>query len=418
MALRNYKAVNVSELVRFAANSRTHSKEQIAKIIRSIDEFGFTNPLLIDENNMIIAGHGRLEAALAIGMQVVPCIELPGLSEAQKAALVIADNKIALDAGWDMKILLDQFEFLKGQDFDLTLTGFGDDELLDLFPPSEVEAFCDENDLPANHKTRSEYGDVWLLGNHRLVCGDSTCATDVAKLLNDQHPNTMITDPPYGVKLDQSWRDKALGNKALGKGNNLVIDNDDRADWFDTYSLFPGNIAYVWHATSFTDLVKKNLQDCGFDVRQMIIWNKSVMVMGRSAYHWKHEPCWYAVRKSHDANWMGDRKQTTVWDAASPNHIMSGSKEDKTNHPSQKPVILFETPILNHTNPGEYVYDPFGGSGTLMIACEKTNRRALIMELDPKYCDVIIQRYENYTGKKAIREMTNGETKEREGETT
>lgn len=408
MALRNYKSVPVGELVKYVANSRTHSDEQITKIVRSINEFGFTNPLLIDENNGIIAGHGRLDAALELGIHELPCIVLEGLSDAQKAALVIADNKIALEAGWDKKILLDQFAFLKGFDYDLTLTGFGLEELCEIFPDELPEVFCGDDDLPMAQETRAQISDVWLLGDHRLLCGDSTVATDVERLLNGQHPNAMVTDPPYGVKLDMSWRDTA---KPDGTNNNRnVVKNDDRADWYDAYVLFPGAIAYVWHASAFTDVVMTNLRDAGFEVKQQIIWRKNIFVLGRSNYHWQHEPCWYAVKKGNKSNWKGDRKQTTVWDCDAPNRSGSSSKDDKTEHPTQKPVELFSRSIVHHTNPGEYVYDPFAGSGTLMVACEKTKRRALMMELDPKYCDVIIQRYENYSGKQAVREAADGHT--------
>lgn len=408
MTLRNYKSVLVGELVKYEANSRTHSDEQIAKIVRSINEFGFTNPLLIDENNVIIAGHGRLAAALEAGIPELPCIVLEGLSDAQKAALVIADNKIALDAGWDRDILLSQFDFLKQFDYDLTLTGFDLEELCEIFPDEVPEVFCGEDDLPLNTETRSQVGDIWILGDHRLVCGDSTVQTDVDRLLGGQHPNTMVTDPPYGVKLDMSWRDTAKPDGS--KNNKNVVKNDDRADWYDTYVLFPGAIAYVWHASAFTDVVMANLRDAGFECKQQIIWRKNSFVLGRSNYHWQHEPCWYAVKKGNKSNWKGDRKQTTVWDCDAPNRSGSSSTDDKTEHPTQKPVELFSKSILHHTNPGEYVYDPFAGSGTLMVACEKTKRRALMMELDPKYCDVIIQRYENYSGNKAVREAKDGHT--------
>lgn len=410
MAIRDYKSVPVRDLALYEANSRTHSEEQIQKIVRSIKEFGFTNPLLIDEHNGIIAGHGRLAAAIIAGMDEVPCIVIPGLTPAQIAALVIADNKIALDAGWDVGTLLSQFEFLKSFDYDLTLTGFDLDELCEIFPDDSPPVFCGEDEIPALSETRARLGDVWLLGNHRLVCGDSTVSDDVLKLLCGQFPNTMITDPPYGVKLDMSWRDKAKG----GNNNKNVVKNDDRADWYDTYVLFPGSVAYVWHASAFTDVVMSNLRDAGFDVKQQIIWRKSHFVLGRSNYHWQHEPCWYAVKRGAKSNWKGDRKQTTVWDCEAPNAAnASGSKEDNTEHPTQKPVELFAKAILHHTNPGEYVYDPFAGSGTLMVACEKTKRRALMMELDPKYCDIIIQRYENYSGQKAIREAKDGSSENR-----
>ena len=214
--------------------------------------------------------------------------------------------------------------------------------------------------------------------------------------------DAVVTDPPYGVELDQSWRDKALGSKAMGKGNALIVENDDKADWTDVWSIFEGNVAYVWHSSSFTDVVMNSLRNAGLEPCQQIIWNKSVMVMGRSYYHFKHEPCWYAIRKGKGHNWKGDRKQTTIWDAAPPNHIMGGSKEEKTKHPTQKPAVLYEKAYLNHTVPGEYVYEPFGGSGTSVVVCEKIGRRSLTMELDPKYCDVIINRWQSFSGEKAV----------------
>jgi DNA modification methylase len=398
MSLRNYKSVSVRELCKYEANSRTHSDEQIDQIIRSINEFGFTNPLLIDEHNTIIAGHGRLEAALKLGLDELPCIVIDGLTEAQRAALVIADNKIALNAGWDNSILVAQFEFLKGFDFDLTLTGFGLDEICDFMPEELPEGLCGDDVVPDSAPPQTETGDLWLLGDHRLLCGDSTRADCMDKLLGGQSPNTMITDPPYGVKYEANWRAKAKGSKKTAREENSNLQNDDIADWYDTYSLFAGTVAYVWHASAFTDIVMDGLRRAGFDIKQQIIWNKNVHALSRSDYHWKHEPCWYAVKKGGERNWKGGRTQMTVWDVASVSQ-----EKDKTAHPTQKPVELFERSIKHHTNPGEYVYDPFAGSGTIMIACEKTQRRALMMELDPKYCDVIIQRYEQYTGKKAVR---------------
>lgn len=400
MQLRNYKVLPVQELVKYKANSRTHSDEQIEQIVKSIKEFGFTNPLLVDENNTLIAGHGRLEAAYILGLPEVPCIIIDDLTEPQKAALVIADNKLALNAGWDYDILRNQFEYLKGFDYNLELTGFGIEELCDILPDDPVEVFCGDDEVPqVPDEPITKLGDVWLLGNHRLLCGSSTVQTDVDKLLNGQQPNTMITDPPYGVKYEADWRAKAKGSKKTAREENSNLKNDDQADWYDSYVLFTGNVAYVWHASAFTDVVMDGLRRAGFDIKQQIIWNKNVHALSRSDYHWKHEPCWYAVKKGADRNWKGGRTQMTVWDVPSV-----ACEKDKTAHPTQKPVELFVRSINHHTNPGEYVYDPFAGSGTLMIACEKTKRRALMMELDPKYCDVIVKRYENYSGNKAILE--------------
>jgi DNA modification methylase len=399
--LRIYKTIPCSNLKVFPHNSRTHSAEQIQQVIESINEFGFTNPLLIDENNMIIAGHCRLEAANKIGMEELPCIVLDGLSEAQKSALVIADNKIAMNAGWDDSILKEQFDFLREHNFDLKFTGFNEEELSLFYPTPLPLALCDDNELPQiTDISIVNPGDLWCLGDHRLLCGDSTNALDVERLLNGQMPNTMITDPPYGVKYEGDWRAKARGVKKSIREESSNIKNDDRADWYDAYVLFPGNVAYVWHASVFTDVVMDGLRRAGFNLKQQIIWNKNHFSLGRSDYQWKHEPCWYAIKEGR--NWIGDRKQTTVWDVTAINY--DNNKADRTSHPTQKPVELYTKPIEHHTNPGEYIYDPFAGSGTLLIAAEKTKRRALMMELDPKYVEVILQRYKNYTGNDPIRD--------------
>ncbi len=397
----------VADLIPYAANSRTHSDAQIAQIAASIKEFGWTNPILVSGDDTIIAGHGRLLAARKLAMVEVPVIVLDHLTKAQQRALVIADNQLALNAGWDMDMLKAEIEDLNLENFNLELLGFDDDFLDGLLETAPSGGKTDEDAVPEVPETpKTVLGDVWVLGNHRLMCGDSTSIDALEKLMDGQKPNTMVTDPPYGVKLDQSWRDKALGDKAMGKGNSHLVENDDRADWTEVWSLFEGNVAYVWHASSFTDVVMQSLRNAGLEPKQQIIWNKSVMVMGRSDYHFKHEPCWYAIRKGQNHNWKGDRKQTTIWDAAPPNHIMGGSTEDKTSHPTQKPAILYEKAYLNHTNPEEYVYEPFGGSGTSIVVCEKLSRRSLTMELDPKYCDVIIKRWQDFSGKVATHAET------------
>jgi len=403
-----YKQAPVDALVPYARNSRTHSDAQIDKIAASIREFGFLNPVITDGDNGIVAGHGRIMAAQKLGMDEVPVVEAAHLTEAQKRAYVIADNRLALDAGWDDEMLRVEFAELEDAGFDLDLTGFTPDEIDALQPdPEPGEGLTDEDAVPDEpEQPVTVEGDVWLLGRHRLMCGDSTSVDAVERLMDGQKPNTMVTDPPYGVKLDQSWRDKALGDKAMGKGNAHLVDNDNRADWTEVWALFEGNVAYVWHASSFTDVVMQSLRNAGFEPSQQIIWNKSVMVMGRSDYHFKHEPCWYAIRKGENHNWKGDRKQTTIWDGAPPNHIMGGSKEEKTSHPTQKPAILYEKAYLNHTNLGDYVYEPFGGSGTSIVVCEKIGRQSLTMELDPKYCDVIIKRWQDFTGQQAVHEET------------
>jgi DNA modification methylase len=285
----------------------------------------------------------------------------------------------------------------------LNAAGFNEEELATLLGDLDGDGTTGEieedevPEVPVDPITKP--GDLWILGKHRLLCGDSTKAEDVNRLLNGVVPFLMITDPPYGVNLDQSWRDVALGDKAMGPGNASKVANDDRADWTEVWQLFKGDVAYVWHAGKFTDVVMQSLRNAGIEPSQQIIWNKSVMIMGRSDYHFKHEPCWYAVRKGRTHGWTGDRKQVTVIDAAPPNHIMGGSKEEKTPHPTQKPVACMYELMKNHAGD---VYEPFCGSGTTLIAAEQLGRKCFGMELSPAYCDVIVKRWENLTGEKAV----------------
>ena len=391
----------VTSLTPTARNARTHSPAQIAQIGRSIREFGWTNPILIDEDRVIIAGHGRLEAARSVGMADVPTITLSGLTDAQKRALVIADNKLALNAGWDDDLLRLELDDLKGLDFDVSLIGFSDLEL-DAILADKTSGLTDPDDAPdVQAEAVTQLGDVWLLGRHRIVCGDSTDADVVAKALAGVKPHLMVTDPPYGVSYDATWRGKA-GHATMGKNRTGIVEADDRPDWREAWALFPGNIAYVWHGGLHSGTVAESLSSCGFNLRAQIIWNKSVMAMSRGDYHWKHEPCWYAVKGT--GHWAGDRKQTTVWDLKSPIHIMSGSDEKKTEHPTQKPVECMKRPIENNSSPGQAVYEPFSGSGTTIVAAEMTARCCHAIELSPAYVDVAVRRWQAFTGHSATLE--------------
>ena len=393
------RIVPIDTLSADPSNVRKHGDKNIAAIKASLKRFGQQKPIVVDGNLIVRAGNGTLQAAQELGWDEISVIQ-SGLAPSELVAFAIADNRTAELADWDMDGLAKQLAALDEEGISYDELGFDDHESA----PGNGGGLTDPDEVPEVTEPVVKRGEIWKLGKHRLMCGDSTAKADVDRLMGGEaRPNLMVTDPPYGVNLDQSWRDKALGKKALGKGNAKKIQNDDRADWTEVYAQFSGNIAYVWHASCQADLVKVNLEDANFDVRQMIVWNKSVMVMGRSAYHWKHEPCWYAVRKGKDANWLGDRKQTTVWDAASPNHIMGGSKDDKTEHPSQKPISICVTPIVNHVRAGDSVYDPFLGSGSTLIACEKTNRRCYGCEIDAHYCSVVIQRWKDFTGKEAYR---------------
>jgi DNA modification methylase len=389
----------VSALVPYARNSRTHSDAQVAQIAASIREFGWTNPVLIDGADGIIAGHGRLLAARKLGLTEAPCIVLDHLSETQKRALIIADNKLALNAGWDNEMLGLELQELAADDFDMGLVGFTDDELAALMA-EKTEGLTDPDETPEPPADPvSVLGDVWVLGKHRIVCGDSTDADVVAKCLNGVTPHLMVTDPPYGVNYDADWRNKAMRTDGTAIGGRAVgkVENDDKADWSEAWALFPGDVAYIWHAGNMAHTVAESLVANGFNIRAQIIWNKSNMVISRGDYHPKHEPCWYAVRKGKVGHYVGGRKQTTVWDIDKP-------RKSETGHSTQKPVECMKRPIENNSSAGQAVYEPFSGSGTTIIAGEMTGRSIHAIELSPAYVDVAVIRWQEFTGEKAVHE--------------
>lgn len=392
----------VADLKPYGANSRTHTPDQIDRIAASITEFGWSNPILAAGDGTIIAGHARRLAAIKLGLEKVPVIVMDHLSEIQQQALVIVDNSTAIyGSGWDEDVLRAEIAALSQSGFDTALLSFDPDELARIVAEyTSGETDPDEVLEPPDNPV-ARLGDVWVLGNHRLVCGDSTDAEAVAKCLNGAKPHLMITDPPYGVEYDATWRGKA-GHANLGKNRTGLVEHDDRADWSEAWALFPGSIAYVWHGGLKSGVVADSLTSCGFQLRSQIIWNKTVMAMGRGDYHWKHEPCWYAVKGT--SQWAGDRKQTTVWDFASPLHIMSGSKEAKTPHPTQKPIECMKRPIENNSKPGDAIYEPFAGSSTTVIACEMTGRHCHAIEPSEAYVDVGITRWQTFTGKESVLE--------------
>lgn len=380
---------DIADLVPYARNSRTHSPEQIAQIAASIREFGFTNPVLIDSGGGIVAGHGRVMAATKIGLSRVPCIRLGHLNEAQKRAYVIADNKIALNAGWDQEVLTDEMREIAEMGFDLEITGFTDAELAELLL-EKTEGNTSEDAVPeAPENPVTRVGDVWILGRHRIICGDATNATDVERVLAGVKPHLMVTDPPYGVEYDPTWRNRAGVNKSTKKSG--VVANDDRADWREAWALFPGEVAYVWHASLFTREVLDSLEACKFSHRAMIIWAKDRFTLGRGHYHWQHEPCWYVVRDGGSGHWNGDRSQSTVWN-------IKAREDGGHGHGTQKPVECMRRPIENNSSPGQAVYEPFSGSGTTIIACEQTGRSCSAIELNPAYVDVALRRWQEFTG--------------------
>ena len=385
--------LSVETLIPYAKNARTHSDEQVAQIAGSIKEFGFNNPVLVDKDNSIIAGHGRLMAARKLGMDKVPVVQLGHMTEAQRKAYVLADNRIALNSGWDTSMLSLELQDLK-DDIDLSLLGFDPDELDALLNPiEETEGLTDEDavpDVPDEPKTK--LGDIYKLGNHRLMCGDSCSVTDMDKLVNDRQVDMWLTDPPYNVAYEGKTKD------ALTIQNDSMSDDGFRQFLRDAYVtadtvMKAGAVFYIWHADSEGYNFRGAAHDTGWKVRQCLIWKKSTMVMGRQDYHWKHEPCLYGWKEGAGHLWATDRKQTTILEFDKP----SRNKE----HPTMKPVELFEYQMLNNTKGGDIVLDSFGGSGTTLIAAEKHGRHAYVMELDPKYCDVIVKRWEDFTGKKA-----------------
>jgi len=388
------KEVEVTALIPYAKNSRTHDDAQVAQIAASIKEFGWTNPILVDGTKGVIAGHGRLLAARKLGMDKVPTIELKDMTEAQKKAYVIADNKLALNAGWDTNFLSLELQELKDQDFDLTLLGFDDKELDALLAPEVAEGLTDEDSVPDTPiEPKTKLGDIYILGNHRLMCGDSCSVTDMDKLVNGRQVDMWLTDPPYNVAYEGATKEKlTIINDSMGNDEfrQFLRDAFVAADTV----MKQGAVFYIWHADSEGYNFRGACMDAGWKVRQCLIWKKSSLVMGRQDYHWMHEPCLYGWKDGAAHLWSADRKQTTILEFNKPSR--------NGEHPTMKPVALFEYQMLNNTKGGDIVLDSFGGSGTTLLAAEKNGRIAYLMEFDPKFCDVIVKRWEDFTGKKAI----------------
>ena len=389
MDFYEHKVLLVADLIPYALNSRTHSDEQVAQLAASIREFGFTNPVLVDEQNNLIAGHGRLLAARKLKLDKVPAVVVTGLDDRKRRALVIADNKLALNAGWDEEALRVELEDLAG-DFG-ELMGFSEDELVALLKQDEgTEGLTDEDavpEVPAVPVTVE--GDVWLLGRHRLMCGDSTSIDHLERLCDGQLVDMWLTDPPYNVAYEGGTKEK------LTIQNDSMSNDSFRQFLRDSYTaadavMKKGAVFYIWHSDSEGYNFRGAASDIGWQIRQCLIWKKSSLVMGRQDYHWMHEPCLYGWKDGAAHLWAADRKQTTILEFNKP--LRNGE------HPTMKPVELFEYQMLNNTKGSDLVLDSFAGSGTTAIACEKHGRMARLMELDPKYCDVIIKRWQDFTG--------------------
>lgn len=388
---------SIDRLVPYARNARTHSDDQVAQIAASIKEWGWTTPVLVDTDGGIIAGHGRTMAARRLGMTEVPVMVADGWSEAKKRAYVLADNKLSLNAGWDNELLALELAEIGELGFDLDLTGFSADEIAALTPVEVNAGLTDEDDVPEVSKNPVTVpGDVWILGNHRLMCGDSTSIEALEKLCGGG-VDMWLTDPPYNVAYEGKTKD------ALKIQNDSMGDDQFRQFLRDSYVaadavMKAGAVFYIWHADSEGYNFRGAAQDAGWKVRQCLIWKKSTLVMGRQDYHWKHEPCLYGWKEGAGHLWAADRKQTTILEFDKPSR--------NGEHPTMKPVGLFEYQMLNNTKGGDIVLDSFGGSGTTLIAAEKNGRVARLMELDPKYCDVIIKRWQEFTGKMAVHAET------------
>ena len=376
--------VALDKLVPYANNARTHSPEQIGKLRSSLREFGFINPVIIDRDFGIIAGHGRVLAAREEGITEVPCVFVDHLTEAQKKAYIIADNRMALDAGWDEELLRVEIEALQAEAFDISLTGFGDDEIADLFGNEKDEVEDDDYDLSAALEKAAfvQRGDRWAVGKHRLYCGDATNPDDVAALMDGNRANLVLTDPPYGVSFksasgltiqNDSMKNEEFYNFLRKAFDNMVA------------HLENGGSAYVFHADTEGLTFRQAFVDAGFHLAGVCIWAKNSLVLGRSDYQWQHEPVLYGFLKNGKHRWYSDRKQTTIWNFDKPKR--------NANHPTSKPLDLLSYPIKNSSQENSIVLDTFGGSGSTLMACEQTNRICFMMELDEKYASVILRRY-------------------------
>lgn len=392
-----YVQIPTDELIPYANNAKLHDDAQITKIAASIRQFGFGADVVIDDADppMILAGHGRWMAAKKLKMEKIPCKRMFRLTETQKKAYILADNRLAeIGGGWDADLIKIDLDELAELDVDIEELGFGEDFDLGLDedePTQESDVDADPQVNKAEElreKWGVETGQLWELGDHRILCGDSTKAEDVERVLGGVVPLLMVTDPPYGVEYDASWRAEAGVNKNKDKMGK--VENDDIADWSPAWRLFTGDAAYVYHSGVFSSTVQASLEICDFNIRAQIIWAKDRMALSRGDYHWQHESCWYAVRKGKKGHRNDDRKQTTLWQIP--------SREDSGHgHGTQKPVECMARPIRNHDS--EFVYEPFSGSGTTIIACEQLGRKCRAIEISPAYVAVAIQRWADATGK-------------------
>lgn len=380
--------IATEKLIPYVNNARTHSAEQINKLRSSLREFGFINPVIIDRGFNVIAGHGRIEAAKAEGISEVPCVFADYLTEAQKKAYILADNRMAMDAGWDEELLRVEIEALQAESFDVGLTGFDESEIADLFAGDEGDVKEDDFDVDGELEKPpvTKSGDLWLLGNHRLICGDSTREETYTFLMDGKKANLVVTDPPYNVNYEGSAGKIKNDNMENGKFYQFLLDaftNMEKA-MADDASI------YVFHADTEGLNFRKAFADAGFYLSGTCIWKKQSLVLGRSPYQWQHEPVLFGWKKKGKHQWYTGRKESTIWEFDKP--------KKNGDHPTMKPVPLVAYPIKNSSMSNCIVLDPFGGSGSTLIACEQTNRICHTIELDEKFCDVIVKRFIEQAG--------------------
>lgn len=393
--------ISIDKLVPYVNNARTHSAEQIIKLRSSLREFGFVNPIIVDREFNVIAGHGRLMAAKEEGISEVPCVFVDYLTESQKKAYILADNRMAMDAGWDEELLKIEMEELQNPGYDLGYTGFDEKELADLFGIDDKDVKDDDFDLTAALEKASfvERGDVWFVGKHKLMCGDAISSEDVSKLMEDKKANLILTDPPYNVAFKSS--------DGLTIQNDSMKNNDFYEFLFSSFKnmaehLENGGAAYIFHADTEGLNFRKAFIDAGFHLAGCCIWVKDSLVLGRSDYQWQHEPVLYGFMQNGKHPWYSDRKQTTIWNFNKP--------KKNSNHPTSKPLDLLAYPINNSTQANAIVIDTFGGSGSTLMACEQMNRICYTMELDEKYASVILRRYvEDTNDSENVYVIRNGE---------
>lgn len=382
-----YYLANVSDLIPYIRNARTHSESQVAQIAASIKEFGFLSPILIAEDNTILAGHGRLAAARKLGLTKVPCVKESHLTETQRRAYIIADNKLSLNAGWDEDILAIELSELQGADFDLDLLGFDESELASIFEDDkEVEDDDFDVEEELNKPCFSKAGDIWTLGRHRLICGDSTKEETYRILMEGKKANLVVTDPPYNVNYEGSAGKIKNDNMNTDKFYNFLLDAFSNMEkvMADDASI------YVFHADTEGLNFRKAFNDAGFYLSGCCIWKKPSLVLGRSPYQWQHEPCLYGWKKKGKHQWYSGRRETTIWEFEKP--------KKNAEHPTMKPIALLAYPITNSSMSNTIILDPFGGSGSTLITCEQTDRSCYTIELDEKFCDVIVKRYIEQVG--------------------